>query len=181
MKATLYNRTRPTLSCQVQEALRSQYTRKAGHQSLSKLSQGETDVLHQAREMLGWPTITSLAHKYYQLYPNRQWWKRALERCSRQKVRTVTLNIRYLLLTLETVKAMALNAAFTGKGELNRLVHCTNNSINEGIHRLVPQGGIVNAPSLDKRPYTLVRWFHANEEYDNSVQQDVQLACAAAR
>lgn len=155
MKATLHNPTKPTLPCQVQEALHNQYSRKAGHQSLSKLTQGETDVLHQAREVLGWPTITSLAHKYYQLYPNRQWWKRALERCARQKVRTVTLNITYLLLALETVKAMALKAAFSGKEVLNRLVHSTNNSIDRGCHRLVPQGGIVNIRRQDqgKNPF----------------------------
>lgn len=179
----IYHRehTIPSLSPQAQEALHSQYSRKAGHQSLNKLSQGEADVLHQAREVLGWPTITSLAHKYYPLYPNRQWWKRALERCTLHKVRTVTLNIVYLLHTLETVKTMALKAAFSGKESLNRLVHSTNNNGTIDGYRLVPQGGIVNAPSLDKEPYTLVKWFRVNEGYDNSVQQVAGLACAQAR
>jgi len=140
----------PSLSPQAQEALHTQYSRKEGHQSLSKLSQGETDVLHLARESLGWPTITSLAHKYYPLYPNRQWWKRALERCGHQKVRTVTLNIKYLLLALATVKAMALKAAFSGKDVLNRLVHSTNNSVLKGSNRLVPQGGIINIRRQDQ-------------------------------
>lgn len=140
----------PTLSPQALEVLHSQYSRKDGHQSLIKLSQGETDVLHLAREALGWPTITSLAHKYYPLYPNRQWWKRSLERCGHQKVRTVTLNIKYLLLALATVKAMALKAAFSGKEALNRLVHSTNNSVLKGSNRLVPQGGIVNIRRQDQ-------------------------------
>jgi len=180
MKVFNQQLTRPALPCQVVEALHTQYSRKAGHQSLSKLSQGEADVLHLAREQLGWPTITSLAHKYYPLYPDRQWWKRALERCSRQKIRTVTLNIKYLLLTLETVKAMALKAAFSGAEALNRLVHSTNSTKVLRTNRLVLQGGIVNVPSLDRDLYTLVKWFRGDQEHSDSIEQNAGLACAAA-
>lgn len=128
----------PTLSPQALEALHSQYTRTAGRQSVNALSQGEADILNMAREALGWPTITSLAYKYYPLCPNRKWWQRALERCSHHKIRTVTLNIRYLLLTIESVRTMALKAAFSGKGVLNRLVHSTNTTSLRGSNRLVP-------------------------------------------
>lgn len=136
--------TTTELSQQVKDALHAQYSRRDGHRSLDKLSQGEVDILNLAREALGWPSITSLAHKYYPLYPDRKWWKRALERCARQKVRTVTLNIVYLLHALATIKAMAVKAAFSGNGVLNRLVQSTNNKSNRDSNRLVPQQGIVN-------------------------------------
>lgn len=173
--------TIPTLSPQALGALHTQYSRKAGHNSVDKLSQGERDVLDMAREKLAWVSITSLAHKYYPLYPNRQWWKRALERCSHQNVRTKTLNIVYLLRTLETIRTWALKAAFSGKEALNRLVHSTNKSSISNVHRLVQPGGIVNTPQLDRDPCTLVRWFRADEEHEGLRGQNAELACAASR
>lgn len=142
--------TTTVLSPQALAALHDEYPRRAGHASVNALSQGEKDVLELAREQLGWVSITSLAHKYYPLYPTRQWWKRALERCSRQKVRTKTLNIVYLLLTLETIKTWALKAAFSGKEALNRLVHPINKSTKMDTNRLVQPGGIINIRGEDK-------------------------------
>ena len=142
--------TRMPLSPQAQEALHAQYSRTAGHKSVNALSQGEADVLNQARQQLGWVSITSLAHKYYPLYPNRQWWKRALSRCSLRKLRTKTLNIVYLLLTLETVKQYALKAAYSGKESLNRLVHNSTNNSTRDNNRLVQPGGIINIKEYDK-------------------------------
>lgn len=150
MRTTRENLTRHALPCQAQEALRTEYTRRDGHKSLDALSQGETDVLNRAREALGWPTLTSLAHKYYKLYPDRKWWQRALERCARQTIRTTTLNIVYLLHALETVKAMAMKAAFSGKGVLNRLVHSTNSSLFKETNRLVPERGTTSSRREDQ-------------------------------
>jgi len=66
-----------------------------------ELSQGEKAVLDQVREALTWPSLLSLAAKYYPLYPHRKWWLAALRR-ARHYARFV--NIRYLLLTLRSIK-----------------------------------------------------------------------------
>lgn len=66
------------------------------------LNQGEKDVLNQVREALSWSTVLSLAYKYYPLYPHRKWWINALRRAQRY---ARFVNIRYLLLTLRTIKA----------------------------------------------------------------------------
>jgi len=157
MNNTYQEYSTPVLKPQALQALQTKYTRTQGHNSLKALSQGEADVLHMAREQLGWPTITSLAYKYYPLYPNRQWWKRALERCSHHKIRTKTLNIVYLLLTLETIKGWALKAAFSGKEALNRLVHTTNSTVHKCTNRLVQPPGIVNIKPEDRAKNPLLR------------------------
>ena len=150
-----YSKT--ALPPQAQEALKAEYSRTAGHKSVAALSQGERDVLDQARQQLGWVSITSLAHKYYKLYPNRQWWKRALFRCSQHKLRTKTLNIVYLLKTLETVMQHALKAAFSGKESLNRLVHTSNIKYNRETNRLAQPGGIANFKEESNRENPLLR------------------------
>lgn len=65
------------------------------------LSNGEKDVLEGVREALTWPTSLSLAYKYYPLYPNRKMWLEALRRA---KAWARYVNIRYILLTLRSIK-----------------------------------------------------------------------------
>jgi len=157
MEQLLNQYNTPVLIGQALAALNAKYSRTAGHKSVEALSQGEADVLNLARQQLGWPTITSLAHKYYPLYPSRQLWKRALERCSHYKVRTKTLNIVYLLLTLQTVKTWALKAAYSGKEALNRLVHTTNTISTKSTNRLVQTAGIINIGEEDRDKNPLLR------------------------
>lgn len=82
------------------------YTPREGREALEKLDQGELDVLETCREALGWPTITSLATKWYPLYPSRKAWYYALLHCRRfvgaGHLRTRTLNLKYLLLAVIT-------------------------------------------------------------------------------
>jgi len=65
------------------------------------LSQGEKDVLGQVRAALTWSTVLSLAYKYYPLYPHRKWWLAALRRAQKY---ARFVNIRYLLLTLRSIR-----------------------------------------------------------------------------
>jgi len=67
----------------------------------NSLSSGERNVLETVREALTWPTILSLSYKYYPLYPHRKWWLEALRRAQKW---ARFVNIRYLLLTLRTIK-----------------------------------------------------------------------------
>ncbi|GAH98689.1 unnamed protein product [marine sediment metagenome] len=67
----------------------------------NSLSAGERDALEAVREALTWASILSLAYKYYPLYPNRKWWLEALRRAQKW---ARFVNIRYLLLTLRSIK-----------------------------------------------------------------------------
>jgi len=90
-----------------EEALLSQYKTSVRipadrmRRAADELSQGEKAVLDQVREALTWPSLLSLAAKYYPLYPHRKWWLAALRR-ARHYARFV--NIRYLLLTLRSIR-----------------------------------------------------------------------------
>lgn len=139
-----------------QEAINTRYPMKLAPAALHRLSQGEKDQLEEARQRLSWPTIISLAVKYYPLYPCRKWWQRALERCSHHKVQTATLNISYLLLTLETIKKWGLQAAYQStKRVANRLTQGVNKKDKER-NRLTPTSGIVNVPGDPKRMNTFM-------------------------
>ena len=165
---------------QVQALLQSTYPRRQGWKAVAALSQGERDVLEMARQTLGWVSITSLAYKYWPLYPDRKLWQRAVERCHLHKPRYKTHPIQYLLLTLATVKAWWAKAAYSGKEATNRIVHSINTHSNLEVYRIVQKGGIVNVPSLDFKGYTLIKSFRALQEHEGNINQDAQLACAAA-
>ena len=135
----------PILPQKALDALEAQYSRGKGKDSTLALSQGERDVLELARQKLGWPTITSLAHKYFPLYPHRKAWARALARCNRQRLRTCTLNIKYLLLTVLTEINKSLEAGYSGAKALNRLVHHESLRNDRGGNRLV-HGGFITPP-----------------------------------
>lgn len=119
------------------DTLGIKYTRLEGHQAVIDLSQGELDVLELAREALGWPTITSLATKYYPLYPHRKAWYYALQKCKQMQVRTKTLNIKYLLLAVISQVAERLERAFIPGTAPNRLVSTSFNNTGDRYHRLV--------------------------------------------
>ena len=117
----------------IAELTTKKYTRTEGRDARGKLSQGEVDVLEQVRQVLGWPTTTSLAVKYFPLYPNRKWWLEAMRRVNHWARRK---NIVYFLKCLSSIAQEHLAAAFSGREALNRLVHHTNNKGNKCTNRL---------------------------------------------
>jgi len=113
----------PPLPPKVLAALQAKYTRAEGRRAREKLHQGEIDVLESCREALGWPSITSLAAKYYPLYPHRKAWRHALLKCRHCKCKTATLNIKYLLHVVITKWEEILAACYPPREALNRLAH----------------------------------------------------------
>jgi len=132
----LVKSARPVLPEKCLSALARHYSRTAGRKSASHLAQGEIDILEQCRLALGWPSILSLAIKYYALYPHRKCWNRALQRCRRAQIRTSTLNIKYLLLTVISCVRESLARSFNGSGALNRLVQPYKKEYKKGVNRL---------------------------------------------
>jgi len=132
----LVKSARPVLPEKCLEALSRQYSRSEARKSQDAICQADIDILEECRQSLHWPTITSLSVKYYPLYPYRRCWKRALSKCRRASIRTATLNIKYLLLTVISCVQESLAGSFNGPGALNRLVHTTNNIYKKGTNRL---------------------------------------------
>ncbi len=112
----------PDLGPAAIEAMAAKYSRTEARHALDDLDQGVLDILETCRVALGWPTITSLAAKYYPLYPHRKCWKRALAKCKLQQIRTVTLNIRYLLLAVICQVRQSIKASTAGESVTNRLL-----------------------------------------------------------
>jgi len=112
------------------------FSRKTGDAAVAALAQGETDVLEQVAEVLGWRSLESLAVKYFPQFPNRKWWLEAKRRVLKY---SRTRSITYFLLCLQTIQQEWRKAAFSGKEALNRLVHQANTKGDEGINRLVHQ------------------------------------------
>lgn len=163
-----------------QEAVHMHYPRRQGWKAVANLSQGERDVLEMARLTLGWVSITSLACKYWPLYPERKLWQRAVERCSHYQPRYKTHPIQYLLLTLATVKAWALEAAFSGREDLNRIVYPINSFDNLDLHRIEQKAGIFNLKSLDFHTVYKLVYPCDSEGHEDSLVQDAKLASKAA-
>lgn len=92
--------------------------------AVKELDQGEKDILEQVRQALGWPSIKSLAVKYYPSYRNRKWWMEALRRtlhyAAKWKRRRI-INIRYLLRTLASIAAEKAALAKAKNSADNRL------------------------------------------------------------
>jgi len=112
------------------------FSRKTGDAAVAALSQGETDVLEQVAEILGWRSLESLAVKYLPKFPNRKWWLEARRRVLKY---SRTRSITYFLLCLQTIQQEWRKAAFSGKETLNRLVYKANSGGNKGSNRLVHQ------------------------------------------
>lgn len=110
------------------------FTPKDAEMSISKLSQGELDVLEQLREALQWSSIKSLAVKYYPAHPCRKHWLEALRR-ARNKCDHV--NIIYLLKCILSIEREWREAAFSGKPKLNRIIHNYNKYKERDVTRLV--------------------------------------------
>lgn len=127
----------PALPSNYHELVELRYRRAKGVAAANSLSQGERDILEMARQALGWGSIYSLAYKWYPLYPSRHCWQRALEKCHSKNLRTHTLNLKYLLLTVITQVQYSLKSAYSGKGALNRLLHSQSNNNNGDGNRLL--------------------------------------------
>jgi len=138
----------------IAELTQKRYNIEEAKKSRASLSQGEIDVLEQARVALGWPSILSLAFKYYPAFPNRKWWLEALRRGHKWARR---MNITYLLKALQSISEEALNLAFSGKAALNRLVHLNNHGSNKYANRLEPE-----APDNNSEPdlYIIRKYGH---------------------
>jgi len=152
----------PVLPRKVLEALETKYRRHTAVNKLADLKQGDRDVLEEARRQLGWPSLLSLSLKYFSLYPYRHAWRRALEKCSHQKFRTATLNIKYLLQAVITQVNESLARSYSGKEVLNRLLHPKKNSIEVGSNRLVQQVEVIKpaAPQPDPDRYLNQKYAH---------------------
>lgn len=126
----------PDLPSNYDELVAMRYQHRQGEVAVSKLAQGEIDILEQARQSLGWHSIYSLAYKWYPLYPYRKCWQRALEKCSQEriqsKLRTPTLNLKYLLLAVITKVQESLRKSYSA----NRLTHLFNKNKKEANNRL---------------------------------------------
>lgn len=96
------------------DALVSQkYDKGQSALAMEQLSQGEREVLEKVREALGWPSIKSLAVKYFPAYRNRKWWAEALRRTLHYAAkwnRRRLINIRYIMRTLASIAQAALQA-----------------------------------------------------------------------
>lgn len=100
------------------------YTKPEAVAALAELSQGEKDILEQVRQALGWPSIKSLAVKYFPSFRNRKWWAEALRRtlhyAAKWKRRRI-INIRYILRALGSIAAEKAERAKAELSASNRL------------------------------------------------------------
>lgn len=121
----------------VEQAIHQPYSRRDGQESVSRLAQGELDILESIRPVLGWRSVTSLATKYYPLFPERQCWKRALAICLRYRARwyTQTLSIRYLLKAVIQQVQETLQRNFSGK--LSDIQNSTSTTIKDTIDTIL--------------------------------------------
>jgi len=117
----------------ITELIGKKYKIEEAKKSIALLSQGELDVLEQVRGTLGWPSIVSLAFKYYPAFPHRKWWLEALRRTLKWSHKK---NIIYLLKCLQSINAEWSEAAFNGRDALNRLIHKPKYSIIGYTNRL---------------------------------------------
>lgn len=147
----------PELPANYQVLAAMRYPHQRGVDAVAALAQGERDILEEVRERLQWPSILSLTYKWYPLYPYRQCWKRALEKCSGQKLRTRTLNLKYLLLAVITQVRYSLAAKFSGRTSLNRLLHPNNNSRGERSNRLLHHQSLLNPKPGGYQELVLIR------------------------
>lgn len=117
------------------------YRHADGVRAVADMATGERDTLEEARRQLGWPSILSLAVKWYPICPSRTVWKRALEKCRLDRItsarHTATLNLKYLLLAVLTKAQESLKASYGA----NRLLHSSNNKDTIDPYRLTSAPG----------------------------------------
>jgi len=95
-----------------------QYTAEESRIAIEALSPEVVVVLDQVREALGWPSIKSLAVKYFPACPRHDWWQTALRRTQHYTLRP---NIKYLLKTLQSIGEKLEGKAYSGRQGLNRI------------------------------------------------------------
>lgn len=95
-----------------------QYTAEESRIATEALSPEVVVVLDQVRAALGWPSIKSLATKYYAAFPYYDRWQTALRRTRFYARRP---NIAYLLKTLESIQQELEGKAYSGRQSLSRL------------------------------------------------------------
>ena len=117
----------------IEQLIKQKYDLLANQEKIDSLSQGELDVLEQVRDTLGWPSIKSLAIKYYPAFPNRKWWLEAQRRVNKWAHKK---NILYFLKCLQSIAAERLEAAFNGRAALNRLIRKANSTNISIVNRL---------------------------------------------
>lgn len=132
----------PSVSPDLDSLVSQKYKSPEGTVAVEALSQGEKDVLEKVRQALGWPSIKSLALKYFPAYRNRKWWAEALRRtityAEKWKRRRI-INIRYIMKVLASMaEQKALEAAYSAANRLSPLrsildIPVTN---REGTNRL---------------------------------------------
>lgn len=152
----------PQLPASVLSAIGTSYRLSQGQAAVEALSNGERDVLEAARVALGWPSIVSLAYKYYPLYPHSSCWKRALYECSKRKIMTATLNIRYLLLAVISQVQQSLEKSYSSTRQaVNRLTHPFKDNTIE-VNRLTHPGEVKRpeAPPVDPDKYIKGKYGH---------------------
>lgn len=136
----------------ITELTGKKYKTEEAKKSIALLSQGEKDVLEQVRDTLGWPSIVSLAFKYYPAFPHRKWWLEALRRTLKWSHKK---NIIYLLKCLQSINAEWSEAAFNGRDGLNRLTHKRKYNNIGYINRLE---GPMKLDSFIRRKYGSILW-----------------------
>lgn len=95
-----------------------QYTAEESRIATEALSPEVVVVLDQVREALGWPSIKSLAVKYFPAFPFHDRWQTALRRTQHYTLRP---NILYLLKTLQSIGEKLEGKAYSGRQSLSRL------------------------------------------------------------
>ena len=105
-----------------------QYTAEESRIATEALSPEGVVVLDQVRAALGWPSIKSLATKYYAAFPYYDRWQTALRRTLFYSRRP---NIAYLLKTLESIGLELERKAYSGRQSLSRLSSRLEGSIRK--------------------------------------------------
>lgn len=103
---------------EIQSMCSRQYTVEESRIATEALSPEVVVILDQVREALGWPSMKSLAVKYFPAFPRHDWWQAALRRTQQFSRRP---NIVYLLKTLESIGRELEGKAYSGRQSLNRI------------------------------------------------------------
>ena len=105
---------------EIETIIARQYTPKESQPAMARLSAAEVGVLEEVAAQLGWPSITSLATKYFPACPFHDRWPTALRRMLQHSKRG---NIRYLLKVLQSIGEELEGKAYSGRKSLNRVTN----------------------------------------------------------
>ncbi len=96
------------------------YNLKDAEAAIERLSAGEKAVLQEVAADFGWPSIKSLAVKYFPACRRHDLWQTARHRMLQRATRP---NIKYLLKTLQSIMDALEGKAFSGRESLNRVTN----------------------------------------------------------